>query len=760
MSTSTRERLYELLPAIYRIRDAENGEPLHALLTIMGDELARIEEDIAGLHDDWFIETCAEWVIPYIGDLLGVRGLHQLAEVGDFSQRGYVANTLRYRRRKGTAPVLEQLARDVTGWPARVVEYFERLATTQHLNHVRLYSPTTAALRPASRLELVGSPLETVNRTAEVRNIVPGRGRYNIPNVGLFLWRLQPYFVQRVTPQPVTEPPDGRYRFSPLGNDIPLFNRPRTETEIVHLAEEPDLPGALRRRALYDDLEALRLGRVTGEATPSHYLDASPVFQILLPDAQGELAPVPHEEILICNLEDDPAAGDWRRPPTAISYEGQSLPIQVAVDPQNGRIAFPAGSVPAELGVSYAYGFPADIGGGPYTRRETLAGRISPDDALTNTGGGLWLAQLRKLAEHAGAGTFFAAVAQRGGGDHTTLAATIAAWGAAPEAAGVITVLDSATYTESLLIPMAAGRSLVIQAADGQRPLLRLQDAGAAPTALIVTGADGDGATLILNGFWIEGGVSVQAQSLDLLCVLHCTLAPGWRIDAEGAALLPAQPSILALGPNPDFRLELVRSISGALHLAADSDGLVACDSIVDAFAAANVAYAAQNGVKAGPPASFARCTVHGEVRARQFDLISESIILGRALAERRQAGCSRFSFLGEGSQAPRRHRCQPDLALAAYADARNKEVAALTAAERRMVTLTVTPTFTTTRFGRPAYAQLSSTCPAEIGAGAEDGGEMGAFHLVQQPQRVANLRTALDEYLRVGLEAGIFFVS
>jgi hypothetical protein len=70
MSTATRDRLYELLPAIYRIRDAENGEPLHELLTIMGDELARIEDDIAGLHDDWFIETCAEWVIPYIGDWL------------------------------------------------------------------------------------------------------------------------------------------------------------------------------------------------------------------------------------------------------------------------------------------------------------------------------------------------------------------------------------------------------------------------------------------------------------------------------------------------------------------------------------------------------------------------------------------------------------------------------------------------------------------------------------------------------------------
>ncbi len=33
--------------------------------------------------------------------------------------------------------MIETLARDVTGWPARVVEYFELLATTQYLNHLR-----------------------------------------------------------------------------------------------------------------------------------------------------------------------------------------------------------------------------------------------------------------------------------------------------------------------------------------------------------------------------------------------------------------------------------------------------------------------------------------------------------------------------------------------------------------------------------------------------------------------------------------------
>jgi hypothetical protein len=149
---------------------------------------------------------------------------------------------------------------------------------------------------------------------------------------------------------------------------------------------------------------------------------------------------------------------------------------------------------------------------------------------------------------------------------------------------------------------------------------------------------------------------------------------------------------------------------------------------------------------------------VHGEVRARQFDLISESMILGRALAERRQVGCSRFSFLGEGSRAPRRHRCQPDLALAVYADVAGKSVDDLTAAEQRTVTLTVTPTFTTTRFGRPAYLQAERKLPVgdhhRRGRWRRDGrvspGAAGAA--------LANLRNALDEYLRVGLEAGVFF--
>lgn len=36
----------------------------------------------------------------------------------------------------------------------------------------------------------------------------------------------------------------------------------------------------------------------------------------------------------------------------------------------------------------------------------------------------------------------------------------------------------------------------------------------------------------------------------------------------------------------------------------------------------------------------------------------------------------------------------------------------------------------------------------------------MGAFHDLYQPKHETNMRVRLDEYLRVELEAGIFYVS
>ena len=129
------ESLYRLMPAVHRVRDAESGEPLKALLAVVADQLGVLEEDLDQLYDDQFIETCAGWVIPYIGDAIGYRALHgNVPRIR--TPRGEVADTIALRRHKGTAAMLEVLAREVTGWDARVVEFFQLLATTQYIEWV------------------------------------------------------------------------------------------------------------------------------------------------------------------------------------------------------------------------------------------------------------------------------------------------------------------------------------------------------------------------------------------------------------------------------------------------------------------------------------------------------------------------------------------------------------------------------------------------------------------------------------------------
>ena len=68
------DRLYALLPAVYRERDAAGGYPLRGLLRIVAEQAGLVENDIQGLWDDLFVETCQPWVIPYLGDLVPRRG--------------------------------------------------------------------------------------------------------------------------------------------------------------------------------------------------------------------------------------------------------------------------------------------------------------------------------------------------------------------------------------------------------------------------------------------------------------------------------------------------------------------------------------------------------------------------------------------------------------------------------------------------------------------------------------------------------------
>jgi hypothetical protein len=693
VSAARHPRLFDLLPAIHRVRDAERDGELEALLAVLQEELDRLRDDVDGLYDNWFIETCDAWAVPYLGDVLGVRGLVDLREAG-LSQRGLVANTLAYRRRKGTAFVLEQLAFDMTGWTARAVELFQLLGWTQNVNHVRAGAGGTADLHDPGRLELLGGGFDPFARTADVRHVDNGRGRYNIPNVAIFLWRLQSHPVERATPR--ADPAHaGRFTFDPLGRDVPLFSRQRREAAIEHLAEEVNVEQPLRRRALRDEL-------LEG---PLVQLDEDdPALRIHL---DGSADPVPTAELRICDLS-DPA-------------RGVPAGATAAIDPQLGRLAVLTGAgAPGSVEVSWSYGFPGELGGGPYDRRATVADALRRAGEATRSE----LAWQRGVSREAGAG------APELDADLTT---ALAAWNATvpdPPIA-LIAVMDSRTLEEDIAIDIPAGCWLILAAGEWRawrdprtgldsRPLGRIAARGVRPHlrgSITVTGGAGGGGALVLDGLLVEGTVTVSPGALGLLRLSHCTVG-GLTVE-EGADEATR---------NVGLEVELDRAACGPVDVAEHVHEVRLAESIVDAGDDAAQALLA-------PATRIDRSTVLGRSVVRSVDA-SESIFTGPLDVERRQTGCVRFSYLAPGSRAPRRYRCQPgDDAL-------------------------VVPAFTSRMPGRPAYAQLARHCPREIAHGAEDGGEMGAWHLLHQPQRVGSLRGRLDEYLRFGLEAGVFFAN
>jgi len=737
----TTEQIYQLLPAIYRIRDAEQGEPLKALMTVLAQQAKVMEDDITRLHDNWFIETCDEWVIPYIGDLLGVRNLHPISDA-PFSVRALVANTLVYRRRKGTAPVLEQLAFDTTGWRARAVEFFELLGWTQHYNHIRLHNVRTPDLRQTNQLELLNTAFDKAAHTVDVRHIASGRGWHNISHIGLFLWRLQSYAVTRGMARAATGAPAGRYRVSPLGYDMPLFNRPQTETEITHLAGEINVPGILRRRPLYDELEARRQVLVEGGTPEYLYFDdrtdsnAPPVVEIFL---NGSLTPVSADEIEVCNLQ------DWHIPDNTKPYfktepDGSVVQvdrnIRVAVDPVLGRLTFSSlADLTKPPKVSYAYGFSGDVGGGPYNRRESV------DAALT-----------REVTWQVGISKEIVPVS--GEDIFTTLADAVTEWHLQPAGTvGVIAILDSDTYEENLTgvnrIQIPEGSQLLIVAADWpevdlpdgfpgakHRVMGQLDPDDLRPHILgnieIIGTAEPTSLTpgeLVLNGLLIEGQLTVANGNLKQLDLTHCTLVP-----EKGGLLVALE--------NDQLKVVLTRSICGPINLSVSSTPTLRVEeSIVDGLGG-DAIIASETAVE------IEKATLLGKVVALSIEA-GNSIFTDRLNVTRLQEGCVRFCYIPDGSMAPRRFRCQPDFAL---------EEA--NATEHSMIKARLHPSFTSTKYGDAAYSQLGPTCAVEILTGAEDGSEMGIFCFLKQPQRITNLQTRLDEYLRFGLEAGIIFVT
>jgi hypothetical protein len=573
------ERLWQLLPGLYRTVDTDELDgvgPLRELVNRIGAQVAVVRRSIDQLWADQSIESCADWVIPYIGDLLATNLVNNLDPGG---QRLDVAKTIHYRRRKGTSQIVEELGRDATGWTARTVEGFRRLSRTRHgldppLGAAAFPDATAdsvAALLAAEQLTgllsgtpaggfadlrsphgaaLAGGPFDETFHSADFRRGRGAAGHMAVPRLLVFLWRLISFPVVGGTPVAVTGQPD-RFVFDPTGREIPLFLPPPTAVDAFSDSSAPALewqvPGALTsslERALRD----------SGSPPP-------------LPPR----APYP-----------TPPAGL----PARYGVSGAELD---SVWPERGT--FTTSTEPAgPLTVDYQYGFSARVGAGPYNR--DLLGEapaVSGRDTEVSGGSGL-----------------------------------DAALAAAPPTA-TITLADSLTYPE-VASPPGSVVALLVRAGPGQRPVIRT-----APGAeWVFTG--GPGAQLMLDGLTISGCDVVLRGAFDSVRLTACTIDPGTADpgspplaeSVDGRPLAPSRIFVEAdpAAPGGITTLELDHCIAGPIRsrLGGSVDRLSIADSIVQGLPASD-------GTVVFDPLALARGLLSGQPSAGKGYPVSAAIL-------------------------------------------------------------------------------------------------------------------------------------
>jgi hypothetical protein len=430
-------------------------------------------------------------------------------------------------------------------------------------------------------------------------------------------------------------------------------------------------------------------------------------------------------EIEVANLSG--ADGAWANMPI-----GGSL-FRAAIDPELGRIALPpaaAGGTLPKVTVSYYYGFNADLGGGEYAHSDSF---LVTDEAF-----------VFPFPDPANYPDLQSAIDFAIG--KLTLNGAVA-----------VEIDTSETYPQTgsldLTIDVPSGCTVELRAADVKRPTLLLHN------EISITGDASS--TCALNGLLIAASATMvpasptpvalihvpaqrpdgSANQLETLNLAHCTLVPGWSVDTQGQPRFGTEPALVVEPPGVNVNAQ--RSILGAVRTT-EFVIVSLSDSIVDATNPTNVAYAALDSAGAAGNLTLTGCTVVGKVHATLLQLVSDSVFWAGLLpgdtwktaliSDRKQEGCVRFSFLPAGAKTPRRFECIEQTIAGPQ------------------------PIFFALRYGRPGYMKLLTSTPDVVRRGADDGGEMGAFHFVLGPLRESDLRVRMQEYLPVGLEFGIIY--
>lgn len=568
------EHLYGLLPEIYRIRDREQGGLLRELLSVIADQVAVLEEDLCQLYDDQFIETCADWAVPYIGDLIGFRGI-KAPDDASIGQRAQVANTISFRKRKGTFSAIEDIVRDSTGWDCKAVEYFRRIAATENMNHLRPDNISIANIHPwlsllnTNRPFSMPSPEDHLAHNIDVRSISSeggSRGLYNIPNIAVFVWRLK---AQLLRGTPAFKIDDSRYKFNPLGIDTQLFSSSEGTKIPVPISRSmlcSSLNESNYRLDLNESDGGLDTGAGIGSEIGAGIADISLIVNGSEVFPRGLVNDMP-VKVMACDLsdlnDDSGKVVGWANTPVR---EGM-----IAVDPELGRIAFPKAKFPASVRTTFYYGFCENMGGGKYTRWKSftdLTGNGYDSKTVSKTDG---FEEDQQLIEKAIAG--------------------LGPNGGIVEIGGSRLGDEERYDLKSLVVDASGGKRIEIRAADGFRPLLVFSEG---------MEIKGDGGIVSLNGLVISGRGIRASMGLESLKISHCTLAAGLipgEADARSSSGSPgsfsgsslsstpsSSPSIVVVqeGTASGITVEIEKSIVGPIRMPAEGASLIIRDSIID----------------------------------------------------------------------------------------------------------------------------------------------------------------------------------
>ena len=780
MMSPPRVQLFQRLPEIYRIRDAEQTPPgqLEAYLAVVEESFSAVHENIEALYNDLFIETCDDWAVPYLADLLGTSHLK-----GDpWTLRADVADTVALRRRKGTLGAIELLAFDLTEWAAHCVELRENLLWNQHLNHQRpdeggappyglpnidrftVRRGGTMPIRSPATLSLLDTPFDPFAHVADVKSADGGGIHYNLPNLAIFLWRLKDYRVPLSRPlskgsaQLSTSPVLFAVRcdLHPLDRPVRLFNTYRfDENQRPPLLSRLDeVPGSIPSARLNSDSPA-------GNPDAYRTIDLYDSTNFQMDDFEvGDTG-------LQFYLPRSQFAANWNtrvRGDNLCAWEsGLRAPLrdrEIVIDPRIGRVLFGVDSAAKrdallnELLVGYTYGAVGPVGAHPISRAaaplELNGNPLTPGPVVTG----------------------FPPTP-------VTLANALGNLQLTTQPQTVIEITDSLIHDLDLStvagpLPLEDGgpnlvlnNSLIIRAASGQRPIVRL----AQPLRFRLANLNAaliDQVNLMvrLEGIYLTRGPAFPAgepliarAAIGRLELIGCTLDPGGyrKRDGTRAPLHPSLKLAAAYGfstPSP-FRavphILLQRTISGAV-LIDPGYRLVLADSILDAGGGVNdpsgalFALAAASATPLtdwGTPTDARGVTFFGRTRVEQMSGTG-GIWVQRLEVHNNQKGCIKFSyFSGENDRLPPNFACVsgPEAELHFTSEWFEQPGFAQLGLTTNKSILQLGPRYPTQR-DEDSFAPSVSAVPDE----------MGAFGFLLESHKWINLQIRFREFMPVGV--------